>query len=185
MPKRASIRTALTLPALKGYLQRECGPCQFNPDTWERISQRLLSDNNLVICDSYGNSLLLSATLLPVVCHRKDADLFDEHKARCLAAAASGAVLVSPRINKREQNIMDTAISNGYPVVIIEDNGFPSIYHPSERRTDLCSNNKLLIVAPWHYAYRRVNETISVAECKTMNCITQALCRTKDSWWKE
>jgi len=47
MPKRVSIRTALSLPALKGYLQRECAPSQFSPDTWERISQRLLSDNNL------------------------------------------------------------------------------------------------------------------------------------------
>ena len=28
-------------------------------------------------------------------------------------------------------------------------------------------------------------DTISVAECKTMNCIVQAICRTKDSWWKE
>lgn len=34
------------------------------------------------------------------------------------------------------------------PVVTVEDNGFPTIYHPSERRTDLCSNNKLLIIPP-------------------------------------
>ena len=70
------------------------------------------------------------------------------------------------------------------PVVTVEDNGFPTIYHPSERRTDFCSNNKLLIIPPWQYAYRRVNETITVAKCKTMNCIVQAICRTKDSWWK-
>ena len=57
--------------------------------------------------------------------------------------------------------------------------------HPSEKRTNLCSDNKLLIITPWHYAYRHTNETISVAECKTMNCIVQALCRTKDSWWEE
>ena len=80
---------------------------------------------------------------------------------------------------------MNTAINQGNPVKTVEDNGFPTIFHPSEWRTGLYSNNNLLIVTPWKYAYRRVNETITEAECKTMNCIVQAICRTKDSWWKE
>jgi len=28
-----------------------------------------------------------------------------------------------------------------------------------------------------------IGEAITVPECKTMNCIAQALCRTKDDWW--
>ena len=183
-PQRASVVTALTLAALKSYLQRECSASQFNDDIWEALKQRLLTKGNTIICDSYGNSQLLNSRLLPVVCHRKDASQFEVQKARCLAAAASGAVLVSARIAKGEQNIIDTAIIQGFPVVTIEDNGFPALYHPSERRINLCSNNKLLIVSPWQYTYRRVDDAISVAECKTMNCIAQALCRTKDSWWK-
>lgn len=183
--QRASVATSLTLPALKGYLQRECGAAQFNTGKWEMLQQRLLTENNAVVCDSYGNSQLLSARLLPVVCHRKDAPLFQQQKARCLAAAASGAILVSARIAKGEQDIINSAIQQGYPVVTVEDNGFPSLYHPSEHRMDLCLANKLLIVTPWHYAYRRVDDTISVAECKAMNCVVQSICRTKDSWWKE
>ena len=183
--QRASVATSLTLPALKGYLQRECGAAQFNTDKWEMLQQRLLTENNAIVCDSYGNSQLLSARLLPVVCHRKDAPLFQQQKARCLAAAASGAILVSARIAKGEQDIINSAIQQGYPVVTVEDNGFPSLYHPSEHRMDLCLANKLLIVTPWHYAYRRVDDTISVAECKAMNCVVQSICRTKDSWWKE
>ena len=101
-----------------------------------------------------------------------------------MAAAAAGAVLVSARIAKGEQDIIDTAISQGFPVVTIEDNGFPELYHPSEQRTNLCNDNKLLIVTPWQYRYRRVGESITLAECKAMNCIVQALCRTKDSWWE-
>ena len=54
-----------------------------------------------------------------------------------------------------------------------------------ETRMDLCLANKLLIVTPWLYSYRRVGDTISVAECKAMNCVVQSICRTKDSWWKE
>ena len=183
--QRASVATSLTLPALKGYLQRECGAAQFNTDKWEMLQQRLLTENNAVVCDSYGNSQLLSARLLPVVCHRIDAPLFQQQKARCLAAAASGAILVSARIAKGEQNIINSIMQQGYPVVTVEDNGFPSLYHPSEHRMDLCLANKLLIVTPWHYAYRRVDDTISVAECKAMNCVVQSICRTKDSWWKE
>ena len=183
--QRASVATSLTLPALKGYLQRECGATQFNTDKWEMLQQRLLTENNAIVCDSYGNSQLLSARLLPVVCHRKDVPLFQQQKARCLAAAASGAILVSARIAKGEQDIINSIMQQGYPVVTVEDNGFPSLYHPSEHRMDLCLANKLLIVTPWLYAYRRVGDTISVAECKAMNCVVQSICRTKDSWWKE
>jgi hypothetical protein len=35
--QRASLKTDLTLPALNGYLQRECGPYLFNADTWVHI----------------------------------------------------------------------------------------------------------------------------------------------------
>jgi len=184
LPHRATITTALTLSALKGYLERECGARLFNNEIWEGIRQRLLTDGEFVTCDSYGNIRLLSGRMLPVVCHRKDAGMFETQKSRCLSAAASGTILVSARIAKGEHDIIDTAIKKGYPVVTVEDNGFPTIYHPSEQRTKLCADNKLLILSPWKYAYRRVGDTISVAECKTMNCIVQAICRTKDSWWK-
>ena len=182
--QRASVNTALTLPALKSYLQRECGAHFFNDETWEKLKRRLLTDGNTIVCDSYGNSQLLSNRLLPVVCHRKDAHLFEEHKTRCLSAAASGSILVSARIAKGEQDIIDSANHQGFPVVTVEDNGFSLLYHPSEARMDLCYDNRLLIVSPWKYAYRHVDESISVAECKAMNCIVQAICRTKDSWWK-
>ena len=185
LPQRTSIVTVLTLSALKGYLLRECGTKLFYDEIWERVRHRLLTENDMVTCDSYGDKQLLNGRLLPVVCHRKDASLFEVHKARCLAAASSGAHLVSARIARGEHDIIDSAIRQGYPVVTVEDNGFSSLYHPSEQRMNLCYNRRLLIVSPWQYVYRRVNDSISVAECKTMNCIVQALCRTKDSWWKE
>lgn len=184
-PQRGGIDTALKLPALKGYLQRECSTFLFDEDKWNNIQKRLLIDNGMVTCDSYGNRQLLQFRLLPVVCHRKDKHLFTQQKQQCLTAASEGAILVSARIAKGEQEIIDTAIQQGFPVITIEDNGLPERYHPSERRIDLCATNKLLIVTPWRYIYRHTHEPISVAECKTMNCIVQALCRTKDSWWKE
>lgn len=184
-PQRGGIGTALKLPALKGYLQRECSTPLIDEDKWENIQNRLLINDGMVTCDSYGNRQLLQCRLLPVVCHRKDKHLFTQQKQRCLTAASEGAILVSARIAKGEQEIIDTAIQQGFPVITIEDNGLPDLYHPSERRIELCATNKLLIVTPWRYIYRHTHEPISVAECKTMNCIVQALCRTKDSWWKE
>ena len=183
-PQRHTIDTAVSIPALYGYLQREC-PQQLTPESFSTIEKRLLQQNGHVMCDSYGKTELLHKRLLPVVCHRKDAPLFQQQKARCLAEAASGAVLVSARISKGEQEIMDAALLSGYPVIRIEDNGFPDIYHPSADRMDDCAAGLLLLLTPWSYQFRRHDDGVTVAFCKTMNCVAQAVCRKKDSWWKE
>lgn len=182
-PQRNTVNTAVSIRALKGYLQREC-PRQMAPDGFAVITQRLLQEDGYVVCDSYGNVELLHRKLLPVVCHRKDAALFEQQKARCLAEAAAGAVLVSARISQGEQDIMDAASALGFPVVRIEDNGFPDIYHPSAQRMDDCASGRLLLITPWSYQLRSHTENITTLVCKTMNCIAQAVCRQKDDWWK-
>lgn len=183
-PQRLTIDTAVTLPALRGYLQREC-PRDLTADSFAMLQQRLLQHNGHIFCDSFGPQELLRHRLLPVVCHRKDKYLFPQQKAHCLAEAAAGAVLVSARIAKGEQEIMDAAAQAGYPVIRIEDNGFPEIYHPSSERTEACASGKLLILTPWTYQFRKHDDPITVPFCKTMNCVSQAVCRMKDSWWKE
>ena len=125
-PQRHTIDTAVSPRALYRYLQREC-PQQLTAEAVAMLEKRLLVAAQQVICDSYGNAQLLQRRLLPVVCHRKDAALFAQQKARCLAEAAKGAVLVSARISKGEQEILDTALLSGYPVIRIEDNGFADI----------------------------------------------------------
>ncbi len=184
MPQRSSIDTAITLTALRGFLQRECPPRLVTQEALLQIECRLLSDDKKVICDSYGNQSLLTQRCLPVVCHRKDAARFNEQKRRCIEEAERGAILISARIAKGEQNIMDEALHRGFPVVLIVDNGFPEVYHPSAERIAYCSMGKMLLVSPWQFQYRKKDESISVPFCKTMNCVAQALCRTKDSWWK-
>ena len=194
-PQRNTVNTAVSIRALKGYLQRECPrqmapdnhtamPSQMAPDGFAVITQRLLQEDGYVVCDSYGNVELLHRKLLPIVCHRKDTALFEQQKARCLAEAAAGAVLVSARISQGEQDIMDAASTLGFPVVRIEDNGFPDIYHPSAQRMDDCASGRLLLITPWCYQLRSHTENITTLVCKTMNCIAQAVCRQKDDWWK-
>ena len=183
--QRKTIDTLVTPNALHGYLIREHALPADDTQTWQAILDRLLIDNNHIVCDSYGNLQLLEHQLLPVVCHRKDKASFTQHKQACLNAADNGAILVSARIAKGEQEIIDEAIAQGHPVILITDNGFPEIYHPSETRLQLCTDNCLLLLTPWTYQYRPANEEITVAQCKAMNCIAQAICRTKDDWWKE
>ena len=182
-PHRLTVDTAVRLPALYGYLQREC-PRQLTADLFSSVSSRLLQGGGHVLCDSYGNLELLRRPLLPVVCHRADAALFPNQKSRCLSAAASGSVLVSARISPSEKEILDTALLSGFPVVLIEANGFPALFHPSADRMDDCAAGRLLLLAPWSYQFRNHDESVSVPFCKTMNCIVQAVCRQKDTWWK-
>ncbi len=182
-PQRHTIDTAVSLRALYGYLQREC-PRQLTDEVFSTLVNRLLKVGDSVVCDSYGSKELLSRRLLPVVCHRKDASLFEQQKDCCLREAAAGAVLVSARISKGEQEIIDAVLLRGYPIIRIEDNGFPEIYHPSADRMDRCAAGQQLLIAPWSYQYRTREDSISVPFCKTMNCVAQAICKMRDDWWK-
>ena len=170
-PLRGGIDTALSPAALRGYLERECPPHLVAPDILALLfSQLLLSPDGRITCDTFGDRRLLSRRLLPVVCHRRDRSRFATQKGRCLEEAARGAVLVSARIARGEQDIMDETANRGFPVVLIADNGFTDRYHPSASRMSLCAEGRLLLVTPWRYEYRRKDDSITVAACKTMNC---------------
>ncbi len=185
MPRRGGIDTGVSLPAMCGFLRRVCPEQLFTPAIWQQLQARFLMENGHIRCDSYGDRTLLQRRLLPVVCHRNDAALFTLQKSRCLAAAATGIILVSARIARGEQEIMDAALTSGYPVIQIEDNGLPDRFHPSVDKLDACAANHLLLVTPWHYLFRKKDDAIHVPLCKAMNCIAQALSRTKDDWWKD
>lgn len=184
-PQRAMVDTLVTPTALRSYLIRERALSPEDQQPWEVLQSQLLIADNHVVCDGYGNRQLLEHPLRPVVCHRKDKGIFALHKQRCVEAAEQGCILVSARIAPGEQDIIDEAIRRGYPVALVVDNGFPVIYHPSEQRLSLCSSNRLLLLSPWIYRYRPHGEEITVAQCKTMNCIVQAICQQRDDWWKQ
>ena len=82
------------------------------------------------------------------------------------------------------RNIIDTAMAQGHPVVLMLDNGMPDIYHPSADRIALCRQGLLLLVTPWQYHYRPADTAINVTICKAMNAVVQSICRLKDTWWK-
>lgn len=141
-----------------------------------------------ITCDTYGNRELLDRNkyhLLPLLCHRKDRHLLEQQRMACLAAAKQGAVIVSACISPQENALFKELLSAGYRTIRIEDNGFPDIYHPSQDRQHYCATGTHLIITPWRYHYVAKDQSIRTAYCKTMNCIAQAVCRTRDDWWKE
>ena len=189
---RQSIDTGISLLALHGYLQRECGTLA-TPERLTALDALLFVrysstwSKNTIHLDCYGEAALLSAPLLlPVVCHRRDSRLFERQKALLLGKAKQEkAVLVSARIAKGEQSIMNEAMSLGAPTVRILLEGFPEKYHPSAALNEHCAEGRMLLVSPWQWSYRYSGNTIDPVLCKTLNCIAQALCRKKDSFWKE
>ncbi len=183
--KRGGIATALYPAALRGFLQRECPASACTPAILAKLGEQLLmAPDGTIDCDTYGDRQLLTQRLLPVVCHRRDAWRLPQQKARCLEAARSGAVLISARIAKGEQDIMDSAIAAGHPVILITDNGFGDRFHPSTERLALCASHRLLLITPWRYHYPYADSAITVAVCKAMNCLAQALAHQKDNWWQ-
>lgn len=209
--KRGAVDTCLMVPALFGYLRRECGSkatdealadignklitrpstlaAAEHPSTRSKETGQARSKETglpTVRCDSYGALELLGHRLLPVVCHRKDAGRFLEQREKLLAMAREqGAVLVSARIAKGEQDIMDAATAEGLPVIRLLLEGFRDKYHPSQELNDLCDAGKLLLLTPWQWCYKYAEDAISVPLCKTLNCIVQSICHTKDGFWKE
>ena len=182
--RRGGIATALSPAALCGYLRHECGRA-FTPEAWEELRGQLLTaPDGFITCDTFGTRQLLSRPLLPVVCHRRNAMRFEEQRTRCLESAARGAVLVSARIAKGEQAIIDEALSRGFAAITIADNGLPDRYHPSAGHLAHCAADRQLIITPWRYQYRPKGDIIHVQRCKAMNCLAQALCRTRDTWWQ-
>ncbi|MBR6432409.1 MAG: transposase [Muribaculaceae bacterium] len=123
-----------------------------------------------------GNIFLLDAPeLLQVQCSRKMSE--EEIKKAChgfLSRARDGAVLVSPSISKGEKVIMRTVFENGFPVIVLRENGFVALAKPEGRFFDACAIGRLLLLAPWEHHNERL--TITRVKCHALNDMARAIC---------
>ena len=123
-----------------------------------------------------GNIFLLNApNLLQVQCSQK---LTEEQIAELcwqfLAKARDGAVLVSPSISNGEKAILRAAFDNGFPIIVLQENGFAPLAKPGGRRFDACAQGKLLMLAPWeHHNDRR---KITRQQCLALNEMARVIC---------
>ena len=91
-----------------------------------------------------------------------------------LAAAAQGAVLVSPSISPGEKAVMRAAFDQGFPLIYLQENGFTDLAKPGGQRMEACARGQLLILAPWEHHNERM--VIRRDQCLSLNEMAQMIC---------
>ena len=127
-------------------------------------------------CSAIGNRFLLSKPLrLQVQCSRSmTTEQIAEACDYYLQQARAGAVLVSPCISPGEKHIMRTAFEAGFPLILLQENGFSDLAKPNGAKFEACAKGQLLIIAPWeHHNY---HTTISRAQCLALNDLAREIC---------
>lgn len=125
-----------------------------------------------------GNRLLLSRPVrLQVKCSRSLSEQDIQTQVTFyLHQAEKGAVLVSPSISKGEKTIMRAVFERGYPVIILQENGFTDFAKPSGKMMEACAQGKLLLLAPWtHHDDKRL---ISRSQCLSLNEMAKLICES-------
>ena len=123
-----------------------------------------------------GNTFLLQAPLLlQVQCTRKlTPEQISDTVRHFLDEASRGAVLVSPSISPGEKKVMRAAFEHGYPIIVLQENGFAPLAKPGGRRFDACAQGRLLLLAPWEYHNER--RDIKRSQCHALNDMAAAIC---------
>jgi REP element-mobilizing transposase RayT len=123
-----------------------------------------------------GNRFLLDYPVKQQVqCSRRiTPEALEQQKSLLLSAAAQGAVLVSPAISPGEKAIMRAAFDAGYPLIILQENGFTDLAKPGGARFDACARGQLLLLAPWEHHNERL--VIRRDQCLQLNEMARQIC---------
>ena len=127
-----------------------------------------------------GNVFLLDAPcLMQVQCTRKlTQQQINDTVQQFLSHAQNGAVLVSPSISPGEKAVMKAAFERGFPVIVLQENGFAPLAKPGGRRFDACAQGRLLMLAPWeHHNDKRV---IKRGQCLDLNEMARVICLPRE-----
>ena len=127
-----------------------------------------------------GNIFLLDAPcLMQVQCTRKlTLQQINDTVQQFLSHAQNGAVLVSPSISPGEKAVMMAAFERGFPVIVLQENGFAPLAKPGGRRFDACAQGRLLMLAPWeHHNDKRI---IKRGQCLDLNEMARVICLPRE-----
>ena len=98
----------------------------------------------------------------------------EEKRKYFMNLAQRGAVLVSPSISPSEKAIMRAAFDNGYPLILLQENGFTDLAKPGGARFDACAQGRLLIMAPWEHHNQHL--VITRNQCMMLNDMVRLIC---------
>ena len=100
---------------------------------------------------------------------------YRERLAATLAAAAHGAVVISPCISDGERQIAREALKRHLPLVTLQNKGFAKLQKPVGRYFDACAEGRLLMMAPAAWPYTPQEKTMTRLDANAMNRICQWL----------
>lgn len=121
--------------------------------------------------EAYGNiHLLEDPEMSAVKISRKYSDEeLRKYKIDWKMTVENGGVLVSPFISASEKRVRDWACDNGGRLIYIESDGFGERYSPKGMLHKLCTEGRLLIVAPVRHTLAK--EKCSREVCLAMNAL--------------
>ena len=159
-----------------GQLKQMCNYVKDNPyRLWLKRSQPdyFTVYHNITIGDTQveimGNRFLLNHPVKEQVqCSRKmTEEEIEAQRQRLRDCDNKDIVLVSPCISNGEKEIMKCGFQEGYPQIILLENGFAKHQKPQGRQFKACSEGRLLLVAPWPHHNERIK--ITRQQCNQLN----------------
>ena len=100
---------------------------------------------------------------------------YEERLNAALAAAAHGAVVLSPCISDGERQIAREAQKRGLPLIALQNMGFAPLQKPTGRLFDACANGRLLLLAPAAWPYSTQTKEMTRFDATALNRIAQWL----------
>lgn len=147
-----------------------------NPDLHSRY---MLHDEDGICYEAYGNiQLLEDPDIEAVKISRKYSPEELQKKKYCwMRTVENGGILVSPFISQAEKRVRDWAIENDGRIILIISNGFGKNYAPKEPLHTLCTEGRLLIIAPTEHSFSK--ESLSREECLKLNALAEQVAAYK------
>lgn len=100
---------------------------------------------------------------------------FEAKLAAALAAAAQGAVVVSPCISHGEREIARQVFAAGYAVISLQNKGFSPAYKPGGKLFETCAAGNLLMLAPIAWPYQPSEKPMTRRDAQVLNRIAQLI----------
>jgi hypothetical protein len=100
---------------------------------------------------------------------------YGERLADALAAAAHGAVIISPCISDGERQIAREALKRNLPLVTLQNKGFARLQKPVGRYFDACAEGRLLMMAPAAWPYTPQEKPMTRFDATALNRLCQWL----------
>lgn len=98
---------------------------------------------------------------------------YAEIRGDVFAAAAHGAVVISPCISDGERQIAREALDRGLPLVVLRNKGFAPLHKPEGRYFDACSAGRILMLAPAAWPYTPQEKAMTRFDATALNRLAQ------------